>query len=214
MPALVEQNRVVVFRRGGSQGRLQGAGVGHGLPTLGFGEENGGAMLHRSEKTLTAWSIEQRGNGRVGGRRGEEVVAGGHLGQMHVGFDADPLEGLQFFGLERVVEILGHGVGIGGQPLAVDPGGGDRRPFHHPPDSVHQLLGRGAAQHLVAHLFLLVGRQHVVEPGQQGSNRQSHGKFLGGAYLYMGRRKRKSVARNPRARENRDFADPNRPTCV
>ena len=76
-------------------------------------------------------------------------------------------------GLEIVVEVARHQVGIGGVGAVF---ARNRQPTlpGHPMDPLHQFLGQRAVGDLLADLAHLHRRQRVVEPGQEGSQSESH----------------------------------------
>ena len=118
--------------------------------------------------------IERRNDARIPRHSGEDRVAGSHLGQMHVGFEADPLEGLEPVGGEGVVEEFSHRVWIPPQPLGIDAGGGEVGIIDHRMDPFDQLPGHRAGIDLVAELTLLLRREHAVHPGKESPQGQSH----------------------------------------
>ena len=108
------------------------------------------------------------------GHFGEHFMAGRHFREMHVGFDADPLEGFQKIVRERVVEILGDRVGIFRQAPAIHFWSPDRSPTDDPADAVRQMGGNLVGCHLFTQLPLLLGREHPVQPCQECSQGETH----------------------------------------
>ena len=105
---------------------------------------------------------------------GEDRMAGSDLGQVHVRFEADRLEGLEPLGGEGVVEVLGHRIGVDCEPLAVDPGGGEARIAETRPDPRHELAGHRASLYLLAELRLFVGWKDAIHPGQERTEGEAH----------------------------------------
>ena len=101
-------------------------------------------------------------------------MAGCHLSEVYVRFDADPFKRLQPVQRERIVEVFGYRVGIVGQSLPQHSGSRHLRPFHNPTDSRHNLLGHRAVGYLIAELFLRFGRQNIIQPCQECSECESH----------------------------------------
>ena len=138
-------------------------------------------MPHRLEQALPAGGIQRRRHPGSVGQCGEHLVARRNLGQMHVGLDADSLERLQSFGHEAVVEVLGYGIRIGPQPPPIGPRCRDRRPLDDLPDPGDKLLRGAARRHLGGQFILLVGWEHMIEPGQERAKRQTHDGHSSGA---------------------------------
>ena len=83
-------------------------------------------------------------HGRIAGQLRQQSVTGGHLRQMQFRLDADPFEGLQLVGGERVVEIFSHGVGVFRETAAICFGCADRSPADCRADAVHEVRGHHA----------------------------------------------------------------------
>ena len=111
----------------------------------------------------------------IAGQLGQNSVAGGHLRQMQFRFNADPLEGLQLLRRQRIVEIFGDRVGVFREAATIRLGGADRGPPHSRADAFHQMGRHHAGRNLPAKFLLLIVGKHAVEPGQQCSERETHG---------------------------------------
>ena len=114
------------------------------------------------------------------GQLREHSVAGGHLRQMHLRLDADPFEGLQLVGGERVVQIFGHGVEVFREAPAIRFWGTDGGPSDGRTDPVHEVRRHHAGRDLRAELLLVVTGKDAIQPGQQGSEGETHGLGSGG----------------------------------
>ena len=140
----------------------------------------GRRMLRRHVEQLPALgNAEGFEEPRLASDLRQNFMAGGDVGEVDVGLDADPLEGLQPFGVQHVVEKLGGRIGIIGQTAAH--GRGRREPLV-PDDGLGPLdQGRSdaAGGHLLAQGLLVLGSKHPVDPCQQGSDGQTHLVFLG-----------------------------------
>ena len=115
----------------------------------------------------------------ITGQLRQQPVTGSHLSQMQFRFDADPFEGLQLVGRERVVQIFGHGVGVFRETAAFRFRGTDRGPADRRTDAVHEVRRHHAGRNLRPQLLLFAVGKDTVQPGQQGSECETHGSCSG-----------------------------------
>jgi hypothetical protein len=131
-------------------------------------------MPHRLEETATVRGVERRQHRRVLRHFREGVMAGRHLREVHVRFQADRLEGLESVCREGVVEVLGDRIGVRRQPLALDAGAREVRVGDTRPDPFDELAGHTARLHLLTELTLFLLGEDVIHPGKQGAKRETH----------------------------------------
>src|SRR5262249_10312466 len=118
-------------------------GVGAGVGGLGGGGLARAVGLPALDEGVHALPGGGRHRGGFAQDEGEDLVAGGDLGEVDVGLQADLLDLAHLLGVELAVEVLGDVVGV----EAVGPGGGRGG---QPPaagdllDAGDQLLGGGA----------------------------------------------------------------------
>ena len=106
-------------------------------------------------------------------QQAEDLVDARRFGEVDVRRQAFLLVDGDLVGLEIVVEVARHQVGIGGVGAVF---ARNRQPTlpGHPMNPLHQFLGQRAVGDLLADLAHLHRRQRVVEPGQEGSQSESH----------------------------------------
>ena len=105
-------------------------------------------------------------------------MAGGHVGEVDVGFHAYPLECLEAIGGQGVVEKLGGRVWVVGQTAARRGWRGERWSDNHVPHPFHESGGHAARLDFFPERRLVFRAQQPVHPRQQGSHGQSHGRLL------------------------------------
>ena len=147
--------RLTAVERQAHEERFVVLGVGVGLRGRGAvgggrGRDGAGAAgLAAVNQGVHALPGRRRHEGRLAEDEGEDLVGGGDLGEVDVGLQARLLDLGDLFGRQRVVEVVGDGVGLEG----VGAGGGRRGQAaapRHLLDAGDQLLGRVALGDLLA----------------------------------------------------------------
>ena len=112
--------------------------------------------------------------GRMTKDEGENLMTGCDFGQMNIGFEADLFEFLNTLIVHRVVEVLGHGIRVGGQPFAEHLGCAKPKPAGDVADALEECLGELALFDLLANFGPIIGLQDIVHVRQQRPQGQSH----------------------------------------
>src|SRR5262249_26249814 len=118
--------------------------------------------------------------GRLTQNECEDLVTGGNLGKVDVGFQRQLLQFRQFVGGQFVVEVFRDAVGI--QPAWP----GRRRCSQSPAardglDAGNEFLGSIALGNLHADFLDFAGLEGVVQVGEQGSQSKAHDRWSLGA---------------------------------
>ncbi len=146
----------------------------------------GGRDTSRLADRLGIAAVNERVHAFLGGGRNEsrltqnqrqDLVGGGDLGEVNVGFETGFLDLGDLLRGQCIVEVLGNDVGL----ESVGSGAGrcgQATAARYLLDAGNQLLGGIAFGNLLADPLRLGRIEHVIEIGEQGSQGQTHGSLL------------------------------------